>query len=152
MRSCALLLCALVFATGMTPALAQQRGFGIGIIVGEPTGISAKGWVSSDNAVDVGLAWSFRKRGYVHIHADYLWHFPNVIKSTERFVFYTGLGGRFGAGRNDGILGVRLAGGIAWWGRSIPLEVFLELAPILDLVPATELSANGGIGIRYYFP
>ncbi len=151
MRHRALLVAALL-ACSSVPALSQQRGFGLGVILGEPTGISAKGWVSGANAFDVGLAWSFRRRGNVHIHADYLWHFTNVFKTTERFVLYTGLGGRFAAGRGDGIFGMRIVGGFAWWGRSVPLEVFVELAPILDLVPATELSANGGIGIRYYFP
>ncbi len=26
---------------------AQEKGFGLGVIVGEPTGISAKGWIST---------------------------------------------------------------------------------------------------------
>lgn len=142
----AILLCC------VAPAVAQHRGFGLGIIIGEPTGISAKGWVSERNALDAGVAWSFRKRGHFHLHADYLWHFPDVIKSTERFVLYTGLGGRVAVGRGDGIIGMRIAGGLAWWGKTVPLDVFLEIAPILDLAPATELSANGGIGIRYFFP
>ncbi len=147
-----MLLLVAVLACSAIPAFAQQRGFGLGIILGEPTGISAKAWVSGANAIDVGLAWSFRRRGHVHMHADYLWHLTNAIRASERFVLYTGLGGRFAAGRDDGIFGLRIVGGFAWWGRSVPLEVFLELAPILDLVPATEPSANGGIGIRYYFP
>jgi hypothetical protein len=32
----------------------QQKGFGIGIIVGEPTGLSLKGWLSSTSAIDDG--------------------------------------------------------------------------------------------------
>lgn len=147
------LIATIVLLSGATlSAAAQQKGFGLGIIVGEPTGISAKGWVSNTNAVDLGLAWWFHWQGNIHVHADYLWHFPNVVKSTEHFVLYTGLGGRIAAGRGSGILGVRIVGGFAWWARSIPLDVFVELAPILDLAPATELSANGGIGVRYFFP
>ena len=68
-----------------TAALSQDRGFGAGIILGEPTGLSAKSWLSQQNAIDLGLAYSFRHRGYFHLHADYLWHFPDVIESTERF-------------------------------------------------------------------
>jgi hypothetical protein len=132
-------------------ARAQNHGFGLGLILGEPTGLSAKTWVSSTNAVDFGLAWSFRRSGYLHIHADYLWHFPGAVESRERFVPYVGLGGRLGGGDNRGVLGLRISGGIAWWPRSAPIDVFLEIAPILDLVPATELSMNGGIGARLYF-
>lgn len=136
---------------GSSVSFGQNQGFGLGIILGEPTGISAKGWVSGKNAVDVGLAWSFRRKGSFHLHADYLWHFTDVIKSSERFVLYAGLGGRLAVGRGDGIVGMRLSGGFTWWPRGVPLDIFLEIAPILDLAPATELSANGGIGVRYYF-
>lgn len=130
---------------------AQDRGFGLGVIIGEPTGISGKQWLNGTNAIDGGLAWSFRSSGFFHLHADYLWHFPDAIKSQERFVLYAGVGGRFGATKGDATLGVRIVGGIAFWPRETPIDVFLELAPILDLAPATEISANGGIGVRFFF-
>ena len=131
--------------------MSQDKGFGAGVILGEPTGLTGKAWMSHQNAVDFGLAYSFRNKGYFHLHADYLWHFPNVIQSTERIPLYAGLGGRFAAGKGSGIFGIRIPFGIAWWLRSAPLEVFLEIAPIVDLAPATELSGNGGIGARFYF-
>jgi hypothetical protein len=31
------------------------------------------------------------------------------------------------------------------------LNVFVELAPIVDLVPETELDFSGGVGLRYCF-
>ncbi len=45
-------------------AVAQDRDFGIGVIIGEPTGISAKLWTSPVNALDFGLGWSVRGRSY----------------------------------------------------------------------------------------
>jgi hypothetical protein len=130
---------------------AQERGVGVGVILGEPTGLSAKFWTGSGSAIDLGLAYSFRSKGHFHIHMDYLLHFPYTIQSTERVPLYAGLGGRLAAGSGRGVFGLRLVGGIAYWPRSTPLEFFLELAPIVDLAPATELSANGGIGARFYF-
>ena len=133
-------------------AIAQNQGFGVGLILIEPTGISAKGWVSENNALDLGLAWSFRNEGSFHAHADYLWHFPEVISSTEQFTLYTGIGARILARRKDNaLLGVRVVGGLAYWPRGVPLDIFVEVAPIVDLAPATELSANGGIGVRFFF-
>lgn len=129
---------------------AQDRGLGAGVMAGNPTGLSGKFWVSQENAVDVGLAWSFVDEGYLHIHGDYLWHFPHVIKSSQRLVLYAGLGGRLGLG-NDTRVGVRIPGGIEWWPRSTPLDVFLEIAPILDLAPKTKFSFNGAIGVRFFF-
>lgn len=133
-----------------TVALSEDKAFGAGVILGEPTGLSAKAWTSQQNAVDFGLAYSFRGRGYFHIHADYLWHFPRVIQSTEQIPLFAGIGGRLAVGR-EGRFGIRLPVGIAFLLRSAPIEFFLELAPIVDLAPATELSGNGGVGVRYYF-
>lgn len=133
------------------PAHAQDEGFGAGIILGEPTGLSAKAWVSRQNAVDFGLAYSFRRDGYFHLHGDYLWHFPHAIQAPQRIPLYTGLGARLAVGKGSGVFGIRIPFGIAYWLSEAPIEFFLEIAPVLDLAPATELSGNGGIGARYYF-
>ena len=130
---------------------AQDKGFGIGVVLGEPTGISGKGWVSEKNAIGGGLAWSFRRTGSIHVHADYLWHFLHAIHSPSRFVPYAGPGVRIGGGRGGGVFGIRIVGGIGFWPPDSPLDIFAELAPIVDLAPATELSFNGGIGIRFFF-
>ncbi|MBM2845068.1 MAG: hypothetical protein HW407_380 [Bacteroidetes bacterium] len=143
--ACVIVLGLPVMASG------QDRGVGLGVIIGEPTGLSAKFWTSSRNAIDVAVAYSFRRSGYFHVHADYLWHFPNVIQSTERFPLYAGIGGRIGVGRGSGIFGIRIAGGIAYWAKNAPIEIFFEVAPIVDLAPETGVSGNVGIGARYYF-
>ena len=145
--ACVVLFC--VFVTFASQA--QVRSFGLGVILGEPTGLSGKAVLSERNAVDAAIAWSFRRNGHLHLHADYLWLFPHVIRSSEQFTLFAGLGGRIVLGRGYGVLGARIAGGISWLPRRSLLEIFLEVAPILDLVPATELSANGGLGIRLYF-
>lgn len=132
-------------------ASGQDRGFGLGILLGEPTGLSGKVWTTRENAVDFGLAWSFRKEGFVHVHMDYLWHFQLTTQGPERFTFFTGIGGRLGAGKGSAVVGVRVPLGLAWWPRSVPLDVFVEIAPILDLSPATEFTINGGVGVRFFF-
>lgn len=136
----------------VTTAPAQQKGFGLGIILGEPTGISAKGWVSQTNAVDGGLAWSFVHETSFHIHADYLWHFFHVFKTTETIPLYIGLGGRIKTGRTENArIGVRVSGGIEYIFRNAPVDIFLEVAPIIDLAPSTDLDGNAGFGARFYF-
>jgi hypothetical protein len=132
-------------------ARSQDSGFGVGVILGEPTGLSGKVWVSKQNAIDMGLAYSFRSDGYFHLHGDYLWHLPHVIQAEERFPLYMGIGGRLAFGDGSGIFGVRIPFGIAFWLRSAPIEFFIEAVPILDLAPATELRGNGGVGARFYF-
>lgn len=149
MRSLACSIIAVLLAA--TSAASQEKGFGLGVVLGEPTGISAKGWVSPRGALDAGLAWSTRGTGYVHAHMDYLWHFKEVVNTSQQVLPYLGIGGRILGSRNTAIAGVRIAGGVAWLPAGAPLDVFLEIAPIVDLAPATELSVDGGIGIRFFF-
>ena len=73
-------------------SFAQSSGTGLGIMLGEPTGVNLKSWISSSSAFDVGLAWSFTHEGSMHIHADYLYHNYNLISSN--IPFYVGIGGR----------------------------------------------------------
>jgi hypothetical protein len=132
----------------------QQSDLGLGIMFGEPTGISFKGWISERSAIDGGLGWSFVNDGSVHIHADYLYHFYNVF-NTPRLPLYLGVGGRIKLKNNehntDMRLGVRIPFGISYQFNEVPVDIFLEIAPVLDLNPSTKGSVNGAIGVRYYF-
>lgn len=140
-----------VFILCVTASHAQNRGFGIGIILGEPTGLSGKYWLSSTTAIDGGLAWSFARESSIHIHADHLWHMFDALKTEDVDIpLYVGVGGRMRLS-NDARLGVRIVGGFDYMVYSVPLDVFLEIAPIMDLIPATRLAINGGIGIRFFF-
>ena len=130
---------------------AQNKGFGLGIIIGEPTGLSGKKWTSNRTAVDAGLAWSFARGSSLHIHADYLWHFFDALKAEEETIpLYVGVGGRLKFD-NNARFGIRIVGGVDFMVYSVPLDVFLEVAPIMDLIPATELGLNGGLGVRFFF-
>ncbi len=132
----------------------QNKGFGLGIIAGEPTGPCFKWWLGSKSAIDGAVAWSFDKKGSLHIHADYLLHNFSLIKVNKgRLPFYYGLGGRikFGHDDDDDRLGVRIPLGLEYLFDGAPPGIFIELVPILDLVPKTEIEYNAAIGIRYYF-
>jgi hypothetical protein len=159
---CAVLALCLFFA--VQGSTAQDRGFGLGVILGEPTGVSAKAWTSPVNAFDFGLGWSFggdrigkHEEDYsggtrVHFHMDYLWHAFEAIHSAERFPLYYGFGGRFNTGAGyDASVAIRGVIGIAWLPHSTPIDVFLELVPALQVVPSTGFGLDAGIGARYFF-
>ena len=123
-------------------SVAQDRKFGLGIILGEPTGLTAKYWTSPTTAWDFAFGTSVggdrigSYNGYydggtrLHFHVDYLWHSFDAIKSTERFPIYYGIGGRIntGAGYNSSAA-VRGVIGIAWMPRQTPIDIFLEIVP-----------------------
>ena len=164
MKNILLFVLALFIMIIMTkPVAAQDHGFGLGIILGEPTGLSAKLWTSKINAFDFGLGvglggdrikyqGNYDNSGRVHFHMDYLWHSFDAISSTERFPLYYGFGGRFNTGGGyDGSFGIRGVIGIAWLPRSTPIDVFVELVPVFQVTPLTGLGVDAGLGIRYYF-
>ncbi|MCU0373381.1 MAG: DUF3996 domain-containing protein [Ignavibacteria bacterium] len=131
----------------------SQNKFGLGIIVGEPTGLSGKLILSDNSAVDGALGWSFYKYGSIHIHGDYLYNFTRIIPEVP---LYIGVGGRIkmkntDEDEDDVRLAVRVPVGIAYEPSSAPVDVFLELVPMLDLVPASDFSFNAAIGVRYWF-
>lgn len=130
---------------------AQDKGFGLGIILGEPTGISGKYWLSTNSAIDGAAAWNFGSGGYLHLHADYLLHNYDLIKVKEgRLPLYYGIGGRIGFGDKT-VLGLRGVVGLAYQFSGAPVDAFLEIAPLMDLVPGTSFHVQGGIGARFYF-
>jgi hypothetical protein len=140
----------IVLFTGITSA--QTDGFGLGIIVGQPTGLSAKYWLSSNNALDFGLGYSFEKNSRMSLHVDYLFHARNLFNTSENISLHYGPGGRLRLVEDgESRLGVRFDVGLTWVPRNSPVDVFLEIAPLLDIIPETKFSFNGGIGVRYYF-
>jgi hypothetical protein len=153
--------CLLIFVQG---SVAQDRAFGLGVIIGEPTGISAKLWTTNNNAFDFGLGWSvggdrvgnyngnYNGGNRVHFHMDYLWHAFDAINSSERFPLYYGVGGRINSGAGyDASLAIRGVFGIAWMPRRTPVDIFLELVPSLQLTASTGFALDAGFGARYYF-
>lgn len=145
-------------------SFAQERNFGLGIILGEPSGLSAKLWTSPTTAFDFGLGWSiggdrigkydgdYNGGSRLHFHMDYLWHSFDAINSTERFPLYYGIGGRIntGAGYNSSAA-IRGVIGIAWMPHQTPIDVFLELVPSLQLTSSTGFAVDAGLGVRYFF-
>ena len=132
-------------------AAAPDHGFGLGVLLGEPTGIGLKYWLGSRTAIDGGIAWSFSGDDSLHIHLDYLLQNFNLFKLKKgQLALYYGIGGRF-KDEEERRIGVRVPVGIDYISEDVPMDIFFELAPVLDLVPGTELELMGCLGIRYFF-
>jgi len=150
-RFASIFFLAVLLTVAAVEAPAQNKGFGLGIILGEPTGFSAKGWIDSRSAIDAGLAWSFLHETTFHVHVDYLLHTGELTKRGDMPVYY-GIGGRIKAGTAGGDrIGIRIVGGMVYFVPGSPIDIFGEIVPILDFSPSTDLQVNAGIGARYYF-
>jgi len=152
-----LLPAALLLALVPTPGQAKVRAgdSGIGILLGEPSGLSGKLFLSPRHAFDAGLSFSILDDA-LYLHVDYLLHFPKPLANLEggQWLPYAGVGGQFEVHqrRDDGhgTLAVRVPVGLAWHPAGSAVDFFIELALGLKVFPATRPLMGGGFGVRLY--
>lgn len=129
----------------------SKHNIGLGFMLGEPTGISFKIWNRQTVAFDAGAAWSIVDEKHFQIHGDILLHNFNLFRvETGRMALYYGAGARiwFAA---DTVVSMRIPFGLSYEFERTPVELFLEVVPMIDLIPATEIGMAGAVGFRYYF-
>ena len=57
---------------------------------------------------------------------------------------------RGGTGHNEGINYGIASVGLSYMFADAPFDLFVEIVPILDLVPDTDFDLNAAIGVRWY--
>lgn len=152
-------IAAITILLAVTATNARARDtFGLGFIIGEPTGLSLKYWLDKEHAIDGAAAWSSSENDSFQLHADYLIHNYELLNADDLPVYY-GLGARLkfkdhdgrGRNRNDAIFGIRIPLGVTYLFDDAPLDLFFELVPVLDIAPDVKLDINAAIGLRFYF-
>jgi hypothetical protein len=165
-----------ITCTGRTAEATEvgyNRKFGLGFMIGNPTGLVGKYWLSTINALDFGVGfygygWGFRGcdaqgrcwgGGYGHLtlNVDYLWQ-SNLVKSTAQLDWHVGAGGRvdFFGDQYSSAFAVGVRGPIGldlMFSNPSFLELFFEIAPVLYFapIPVAGLGFEGGLGVRLYF-
>lgn len=143
-------------------AAGEEKGnFGVGLVIGEPTGIAAKLYLADDQAVQGAIGFAFVGGGLA-MHADYVWH-PWILEERDSFTLpvYLGPGVRFidydkgRGGQSFVALGLRGVGGILFDFKDVPLDAFVEVALVgeygFSSAGGFGLSLEAGAGVRYYF-
>ncbi|MBP8601915.1 MAG: hypothetical protein KBI45_09175 [Candidatus Saccharicenans sp.] len=144
-----MLLLVIFLSAGPLQAQAQDKKLGLGIILGEPTGVIAKYWTGNRTAFDIAGSWSFSGENAFHLHADYLLH--SFIKvDTGKLAFYYGIGARLNL-QDDARFGIKFPLGLSYMFENTPIDIFFEIGPVMDLIPDTELKLLGFFGVRYFF-
>lgn len=142
---CLIVIVLIIMAVGQPGQLSAATG--LGIIIGEPTGLSIK----INNFPVMGIGWSWND--YFHFHIDY-WVKNSRLEPSLYWFF--GVGAKITTGQKDGGdngdigLGIRFPLGLRYF-FSRNFELFGELAPGMKLLPGTDFEINGGIGVRFYF-
>ena len=136
-------------------------GQGANKVIGHHMEIRGLGIINVTHLFGVGAIRYYRERDGLHLHVDHLWH-PVSLLSDRAFELpvYLGLGVRvfdFDDDREDHGLavGARAPLGIAFDFNNVPLDLFVELALVVDLFvdygDRYGADVNGAVGLRYYF-
>ncbi len=153
----------LIFSILGFQSMASAKDWGLGIVLGDPSALSAKYWTESTRALDFGLGWDSASQLY--FFSDYLFHFPgglDQMRIPARLIPYVGVGAlikiysdsvRKRNDNNDSNLRLvaRIPLGVEWMVQKFPLGVFGEIVPGLRISPSTTSDFGAGIGIRFYF-
>ncbi len=125
--------------------------FEIGVIMGVPTGLSAKYWMNKRTALDAGVALNLFEDESVEFYGDYLFNIAAPEVQGGRLPLYIGLGPTFGLGDEDFSFGGRVPVGAQYLVPNGRLTFFAEVAPIVEFVPDSDFEVSGGGGVRLAF-
>jgi hypothetical protein len=157
-------------------AVEASRGpFGMGVLLGQPVGLSLKLYVAPDHAFQLGLGFDLVFRDAAFVTLDWVWH-PVPIADTRRFelTWHIGLGGALGVWpvghaydcRAPDPLqpdlppvcrtvwvqpGARAPLGFDLRFHEVPLELYVEFAPGAFFYPVLEFLGQGGFGARWHW-
>jgi hypothetical protein len=139
-------------ALSLSPARAEakQGEFGLGFIAGDPSGLSGKLWLGPNNALDFIAGFSILD-DRISLNADYVWHEWGLIPvQAGKLPLYYGMGVGTSIAHSAAI-GVRGVVGLEYIFPSAPLDAFVELGPGANILPSTDFTFSGGIGMRFFF-
>lgn len=133
---------------------------GFGFILGDPIGLTAQTNLSEKISIDAGFGDS-RGDGF-YLYGDLLLNLHN-FSELNGLGFYVGIGPGFQRyeverknkeDKEENIIEVRVPIGIDYAFNSefdVPVTVFVEFTPALQLAPEIDSEFRGGIGARYFF-
>lgn len=129
----------------------------VGLVLGSPTGVSARFGVDGQHSIEGALAYAFGYYDGMEIHATYLWDRARSFATKEGPIeLYYGLGARLitiNSGKHDGqvAFGPRAPLGLLYNFNNPNIEVFAEVSATLDITPSTDVDLGVGLGFRVRF-
>ncbi|MDF3130244.1 hypothetical protein P0Y35_13635 [Kiritimatiellaeota bacterium B1221] len=135
-------------------AQAPEKHFGIGILAGEPSGISAKINLTDTASIQGAAAWTFEdsEEERLQYQLDWIMHMDATADgiSMNEYRGYIGMGFLYKTEEDKAqdVYGVRVPFGVVMSYDEFPFELFFELVPVMNVSPNTDFDFNAGIGIR----
>ncbi|TNE86375.1 MAG: hypothetical protein EP330_21790 [Deltaproteobacteria bacterium] len=159
MRICVLLSALLVPSVASAVEVGQSKNIGVGLVLGEPSGITGKFYLSRQHALDATLGTGTYDQGRdsaLWFSLVYLWH-PSVLHQDPAF----DLGWHVGVGgfvvdhdvADNAAVGARVPIGLDFTLNEVPLQFFLDVSADVEILPdpVEDIWLGAGLGGRYFF-
>lgn len=139
--------------------LGQPQGFGLGLAAGDPTGLAFSVRKQREQAINGVIGWSF-VRDWLSLTTDWTRTLVDLQSESTpelRYPVYAGLGlsARLGGGpanvqQSTVQVGVRAPVGIMLQPTRVRLDLAVEVAPSLRVVPTFGFGFDATLVARYY--
>lgn len=145
-------------------ALATDHPLGLGVVVGEPTALTAEYTISKQRSADFGFGYSWSHS--VLLYGDYLFQYPDTFSTDSNFINqltpYVGVGPELEIYSGDhrkhisdrdarAVFSARVPLGLGWLIPDSPVKLFVELVPLLNIAPGLDVDLHADIGVRCFF-
>ncbi len=130
-----------------------SSGIGIGIVIGDPTGLSLKFWgISQNSAIQLNVGGGgFISPANLAVSSSLLFH--TILTRETPIVGYLGIGALVGIeqGKREVVFGILIPLGLEFIFREIPLDLFFEVPPVVVIKSNGDVGAGLtlGIGLRF---
>ena len=134
----------------MTPLFAMQKsnGVGAGVTVGYPTGLTVR-YGMDDFRVLGNLTWDYGSGFY--LDAGALYDITEVEVADLPIYINGGVQIGLGVASSSFVFSVNGVIGASYYLEDYPVEVFVNLAPGVAILPSIGGSFKGGVGALWYF-
>lgn len=151
------LLIASLLASSLLAAPATAHAeLGIGLFLGEPTGLDVKIGLQRRSALDIVLGWNTYRDGRASYgHLTYLYQIASGRGNNLRVPLRIGIGGAVYGHENDINVGVRAPLELGLRFTRTPVEIYGEIAVLVTFLDDNgnhdDIDLQGGVGLRFYF-
>jgi hypothetical protein len=155
--------CALM-VTLLFSQISYAKTWGLGAVIGAPTGLSANYFLSETRTVHTTLAYDFGGNDRLQIASHYQWRMNNLQFENIKLGWFYGAGARLAFHDDDnhndkhdhdddGDVDFGPSGtiGIFHEFEKVPLEVFLKGNLTVNLISDTDVDADVMLGLHYNF-
>jgi hypothetical protein len=127
------------------------EGFGLGFMLGAPSGLSASLPIGANNAFNFVAGYELVHRPNLVVTGNYVWHRRDLIQvEVGKCSFYYGPGARLRIS-SDPEVGLQAVVGIDYFFEGTPIQALFEIGPGINILPDTRPNATAGLGLRYFF-